>query len=228
MLLKSKYRAAIGPLRRFAMLAIAVLPVAVLAGEAAAQVPVPRPRPAFGQIGLNQMDALEAVNTRFNQMQTMQGQFFQIGPDPNELTEGEFFFARPGMLRLNYYPPSELVVISNGTVMSVEDGARGTQNFYRLARTPLAPILAEITDLTSEDLVRDVILDREEFIIIVLATAEDGSWLSLYFDRTTYDLRQWVTVDARGNAVTFVMYETTINQPVDPGQFRIINFRESG
>jgi len=219
-------RTAIGPWRRVAALAIALLPVAALAGEAAAQVPIPQPRPAFGQIGLNQMSALEAVNTRFNQMQTMQGQFFQIGPDPNELTEGEFFFARPGLLRLNYYPPSELVVISNGTVMSVEDGARGTQNFYRLARTPLAPILAEITELTSENLVRDVILDREEFIILVLAAAEDGSWLSLYFDRATYDLKQWVTVDARGNAVTFVMYETAINQPVDPNLFRVVNLRD--
>jgi outer membrane lipoprotein-sorting protein len=112
--------------------------------------------------------------------------------------------------------------------MSVDDRARGTQNFYRLARTPLAPILAETTNLTSEDLVRDVILDREEFIVLVLATADDGSWLSLYFDRQTYDLRQWVTVDARGNTITFVMYETEINQPVDGDYFRILNFRGSG
>jgi outer membrane lipoprotein-sorting protein len=168
------------------------------------------------------MDALQAVNIRFNQMLTMQGQFFQIGPEANQLSEGEFFFARPGLLRLNYSPPSQLVVISNGTIMSVEDAGRGTQNFYRLARTPLAPILAETTDLTSENLVRDVILDREEFIIVVLAAADDGSWLSLYFDRATYDLRQWVTVDARGNTITFVMYDTAVNQPVNGDNFRIV------
>jgi outer membrane lipoprotein-sorting protein len=214
--------------RRLARIAIACLPLTALVGVAMAQVPLPRPRPAFGQIDLTQMEALEVVNARFNQMQTMQGQFFQIGPGPNELSEGEFFFARPGLLRLNYYPPSQLVVISNGNVMSVDDRARGTQNFYRLARTPLAPILAETTNLTSEDLVRDVILDREEFIVLVLATADDGSWLSLYFDRQTYDLRQWVTVDARGNTITFVMYETEINQPVDGDYFRILNFRGSG
>jgi outer membrane lipoprotein-sorting protein len=216
-----------GGLRRLATIATAGL-ILTAPGGAMGQVPLPQPRPAFGQIDLTQVEALEAVNTRFNQMQTMQGQFFQIGPGPNELSEGEFFFARPGLLRLNYYPPSQLVVISNGNVMSVDDRARGTQNFYRLARTPLAPILAPTTNLTSEDLVRDVILDREEFIILVLATADDGSWLSLYFDRQTYDLRQWVTVDARGNTITFVMYETEINQPVDGEYFRILNFRGSG
>jgi outer membrane lipoprotein-sorting protein len=214
-------------MRQLATIATAGLTLTALAIAAAAQVPLPRERPAFGQIGLTQMDALEAVNTHFNQMQTMQGQFFQIGPGPNELSEGEFFFARPGLLRLNYYPPSQLVVISNGNIMSVDDRARGTQNFYRLARTPLAPILAQTTNLTSEDLVRDVILDREEFIILVLATADDGSWLSLYFDRRTYDLRQWITVDARGNTITFVMYETEINQPVDADYFRVLNFRGS-
>ena len=215
-------------LRRLTVIAFVCVPLAAVVGEAVAQVPTPRPRPEFGQIGLTQTDALQAVNARFNSMVTLQGQFLQIGPGPNELTEGEFFFARPGLLRLNYYPPSQLVVISNGTVMSVEDNGRGTQNFYRLARTPLAPILAETTDLTSEDLVRDVILDREEFIIVVLAAAEDGGWLSLYFDRQTYDLRQWVTVDARGNAITFVMFETTINQAVNGDYFRIIDLRGSG
>ncbi len=218
----------IGAVRQLATIAIAGLTLVGLIVTATAQVPLPRQRPAFGQIDLTQMQALEAVNSRFNQMQTLQGQFFQIGPGPNELSEGEFFFARPGLLRLNYYPPSQLVVISNGNIMSVDDRGRGTQNFYRLARTPLAPILAQTTNLTSEDLVRDVILDREEFIILVLATADDGSWLSLYFDRQTYDLRQWVTVDARGNAITFVMYETEINQPVDGDYFRVLNFRGSG
>lgn len=206
---------------RLATIAACWLALASMVGTAAAQVPEPRPRPAFGQIDITQMEALQAVNASFNQIATLQGQFIQIGPTQDELTEGEFFFARPGLLRLNYYPPSELVVISNGTIMSVEDNARGTQNYYRLARTPLAPILAEFTDLTSEALVRDVILDTEEYIVLVLAAADDGSWLSLYFDRQTYALRQWVTVDARGNVVTFVMFDTVLNQPVNPDFFRV-------
>ena len=212
------------PVRDMRAAAIAVCTAAIVSmiGSSTAQVPVPTPRPALGQIGITQMDALQAVNARFNQIGTLQGQFIQIGPTQDQLTEGEFYFARPGLLRLNYYPPSGLTVISNGTIMAVEDDARGTQNYYRLARTPLAPILAETTDLTSEDLVRDVILDTAEYIIVVLAAADDGSWLSLYFDRQSYDLRQWVTVDSRGNVVTFVMIDTVLNQPVDPDFFRVV------
>ncbi len=188
-------------------------------------MPVPEPRPAFGQMATTQTDALATVNAYFNGIRTLQGEFIQLGPAEDELTEGEFFFARPGLLRINYYPPSELVMIADGETLAVEDRGRGTQNFYRLSRTPLAPILAQYTDLTSDELVRDVILDSDEYIIVVLQAADDGGWLTLYFDRITYDLRQWVTTDPRGNTVTFVMFDTLLNQPVDGQLFRIVNQR---
>lgn len=191
-------------------------------------MPIPEPRPLFGQMATDQTDALTTVNAYFNGIRTLQGEFIQLGPAEDELTEGEFYFARPGLLRINYYPPSELVMIADGQTLAVEDRGRGTQNFYRLSRTPLAPILAQYTDLTSDELVRDVILDSEEFIIVVLQAADDGGWLSLYFDRLTYDLRQWVTTDARGNTVTFVMFDTQLNQPVDAAHFEIVNQRLHG
>ncbi len=184
-------------------------------------MPVPLPRPALGQIDTDQTTALNAVNAYFNGIRTMQGHFIQVGPTQSELSEGEFYFARPGLLRLDYDPPSQLVMISNGVTLSVEDRGRRTQNFYSLDRTPLAPILAQYTDLTSEALVRDVMLDSPEYIIVVLAQADDGGWLSLYFDRESYELKQWVTIDARGNAITFIMVDTQINQPVDANNFVI-------
>ena len=199
--------------------------IAALVAPAAAQeeVPLPRPRPALGQLSIAQLNALTAVNAYFNGIRTLQGEFIQIGPSADELTEGAFFVARPGLLRLDYYPPSELVVISNGETLSVEDRGRGTQNFYRLEQTPLAPLLAQYTDLTSEQNVRDILLDAAEYIIVVLAVADDGGWLTFYFDRQTYDLRQWVTTDARGNTITFVMFDTALNQPVDAANFVIVN-----
>ena len=203
---------------------LAALVASIGAGQAQdAQVPIPTPRPPFGQFGLSQLEAATAVNAFFNGIRTLQGEFIQLGPEEDQLTEGEFYFARPGLLRINYYAPSQLVMISNGETLAVEDRRRGTQNFYRLSRTPLAPILAQYTDLTSETLVRDVILDSDEYIIIVLLAADDGGWLTLYFDRLTYDLRQWVTTDARGNTITFVMFDTEINQPVDAANFMIVN-----
>lgn len=205
---------------------MAAISIAALGGTARAQesgVPVPVPRPTLGQIGLDQANALSTVNAYFNGIRTMQGHFIQVGPSQNELSEGHFVFARPGLLRLDYDPPSQVVMISNGVTLSVEDRGRRTQNFYALERTPLAPILAQYTDLTSEALVRDVMLDSPDYIVVVLAQADDGGWLSLYFDRETYALRQWVTIDARGNTITFIMTDVEVNQPVDAANFTITN-----
>ena len=205
---------------------LALLPVLALGGTAQAQdsgVPIPQPRPPFGQIGYDQLNALTAVNAYFNGIRTMQGHFIQIGPSQDELSEGQFYFARPGLLRLDYDPPSQVVMISNGVTLSIEDRGRRTQNFYALERTPLAPILAQYTDLTSEELVREVLLDSPDYIVVVLAQADDGGWLSLYFDRETYELKQWVTIDARGNTISFIMVDIEVNQPVDAANFLITN-----
>lgn len=209
---------------RFAVGLLATLLVIGSASAAQAQeVPLPRQRPALGHLSLPQLDALIAVNAYFNGIRTLQGEFIQIGPTAAELTEGAFYFARPGLLRLNYYPPSELVVIANGETLAVEDRGRGTQSFFRLSRTPLALLLAQYTDLTSEQNVRDILLNAEEYIIVVLAAADDGGWLTLYFDRQNYELEQWVTTDRRGSTITFLMFDTALNQPVDAAHFVIVN-----
>lgn len=162
------------------------------------------------------------MNAYFNAIRTMRGEFIQIGPTDNEISEGAFYMARPGRIRFEYYPPSQLLIVSNGNLVEVKNPATRTNDRYPLARTPLAALLASYTDLAAEANIRDVVLE-EDLIAVVLTEAEDGGWLTLYFDRQTYELRQWVTIDPQGYSVTFAIFNLVMNQPVDDGLFVIAN-----
>lgn len=164
---------------------------------------------------------LQAINARFNQIATLQGQFVQYGPGASDQLTGSFYFARPGLLRLEYDPPSSQLIVSNGTTVMIRDRQRGTENFERLDRTPLAPLFAANTDLTSSRLVDDIILDLGGFTAVVMAPAINRSSLTLYFDPRTHELRSWLTTDARGNRISFVMFDTLTNEPLAPELFTI-------
>ena len=203
------------------LVARGVLILAVAAGPVIAQdAPLPRPRPVDGRFTFEQTTALDTINTYFNAVRTMRGEFIQIGPDQLQLSEGVFYMARPGRVRFEYYPPSQLLIISNGSTLQVENKAARTRDRYPLARTPLAPLLAGYTDLTTEANVRDIRIE-DDLIAVVLTEGEGGGWLTLYFDRVSYELRQWVTFDPQGYIITFVIYNLAVNQPIDETLFEL-------
>ena len=198
--------------------------MALLVGPVAAQAlpPVPRPSPPLGHLNNEQYQALIAVNASFNAIRTLRGEFIQIGPTDNALSEGVFFMARPGRVRFEYYPPSQLLIISNGATVSIENRQTRTRDRYPLRRTPLAPLLADYTDLTDEENIRDVTVDTD-LISVVLVENDGGGWLTLFFDKVTFELRQWVTIDQQGYTITFVIYNLALNQPIDDALFEIVD-----
>lgn len=214
----------------------ALLTGALLAPAAGQFVPVPRPEggpaippppiiptPAAPDITTEEAALLAALNTYFSQVVTLRGEFIQEGPDARQLTEGVFYLYRPGRVRFEYYPPSQLLIVSNGRTLQIENRATQTRDRYPLGRTPLAPLLAETIDLTDPANVRDVRLEGD-LVAVVLATADDGGVLTLYFNRTTFDLYQWITLDPQGNTIRFVIYNLATNQDLDLAMFDIAGF----
>jgi outer membrane lipoprotein-sorting protein len=177
------------------------------------------PPAAAPEITPDEATILAALNTYFSQVVTLRGEFIQESSN-RQLSEGVFYLYRPGRVRFEYYPPSQLLIISNGRTLQIENGATGTRDRYPLARTPLAPLVAETIDLTSPSTVRDVRLEGD-MIAVELVPAEDGARLTLYFNRTTFDLYQWITLDAQQNTIRFVIHNLATNQPLDLAMFEV-------
>ncbi len=163
---------------------------------------------------------LQNISTYFNSIRTMQGQFIQIGPN-DERSEGTFYLSRPGKVRFRYQPPVRVDVVSDGKSLSVEDKKAGTQDLYPLSKTPLKTLLASQIDLAQMRIVSDL-RDEGDLISVELTepTFGDGK-LTLMFDKTTYELRQWVVTDAQGLNTSVALFNVTTGEPIDPQLFRI-------
>ena len=177
--------------------------------------------PALAAFSGDQAATLKKINDYFNSIRTMQGRFIQFGPN-GEQSDGIFFISRPGKIRFHYNPPVKMDVICDGNQVAIRDSKMMTQDLYPLSKTPLRYLLADRIDLTSADIVRQVV--EEPDLISLILTQEsslgDGS-LRLIFDNKTLELRQWVVTDAQGLDTSVAVYDVEVGRPPDPKNFKI-------
>jgi outer membrane lipoprotein-sorting protein len=160
------------------------------------QPQTPAPVPALVQESNEEI--IVKVNDYFNKLTNLEGTFVQTDPD-NSQKHGRFYFARPGRLRFDYYPPSRLKIISNGYYLAIEDYALNTSDKYPLEMTPFRLLLSETVDLSKEA----NILGIEQGPDVVVVTVEDkkgdaAGRISLFFDKENMTLKQWIITDAQG------------------------------
>jgi outer membrane lipoprotein-sorting protein len=176
------------------LLAAALLSL-TLAGTAVAAT-----RPAvFSRQDIADFDRLSAA---MNAIQTMTGQFMQIGPN-GDIDQGNFTISKPGKMRFDYLPPNPIMVVANGLSVSVYNTKLKTRDSYPLSATPLNILLSTHVNLKNNDAI--VSLERQEGSLIVNARSNDrrvtGN-ITIVFAEPSLELRQWTIIDAQGLATT--------------------------
>ncbi|MBC7282468.1 outer membrane lipoprotein carrier protein LolA [Hoeflea sp.] len=150
-------------------------------------------------------DAAQKLADHFSSVKTMTGEFIQFGPN-GEQTGGKFFIDRPGKLRFNYEEPSAIRVISDGKAVVIGNRKLKTWDLYPLDKTPLKLLLSERIDL-SGDTVQSVTEDPDLTTIILGNKSVFGdSTISLMFDPSSFELKQWTIRDAQGKDTSVMIY----------------------
>ena len=176
--------------------------------------------PAFA-LSDSEKKTLKDVNTYFNSVKTMHGDFVQFGPEGGQ-TEGKFYLARPGKVRFYYNPPAKLDIISDGKSVSVKDRKLATQDIWPLSQTPLRFLLAENINLQTDANVTNVMAEKD-LITVTLTdqTTFNSGMLTLIFDAKDYALKQWTVKDAQGYETSVAVYNVISNGPTNPDLFKI-------
>lgn len=193
-------------IRAFALLAATILATA-------------GPHPAVAQAATS--EALSEINTYFNGIRTMKGEFVQFGPDGGR-TQGRFAISRPGKVRFFYDRPSNLDIIADGESVAVRDRKRATQDIWPLSKTPLRFLLDNSIDLTKDAKVREVDVQPDLISVTIEENSAfgDGS-LTLLFDAQSKQLKQWNVIDGKGQETSVSIYNVAIDGAVDQGDFVI-------
>jgi outer membrane lipoprotein-sorting protein len=170
----------------------------------------------------SQYAVVQKINNYLTSLQTLIGDFVQIGPDGTR-TVGKFYIQKPGKVLFEYEPPSPIEVVADGTSVVVRDRNLHTQDNYMLSQTPLKYLLAEQIDLTRDTSLVGFAQDAS----FISLTIEERSLLAgthrmmLMFNTKDQQLRQWTITDPQGYETTVAVYNLDTTHKPDPDMFAI-------
>jgi outer membrane lipoprotein-sorting protein len=170
---------------------------------------------------------LDKVSLYLSGVQTMVGNFVQIGPD-GARTEGTFYLQKPGKVRFEYSPPSPIDVISDGSAVVVLNRKLLTQDVWPLSQTPLRYLLADRIDLLRDTDVVSVSSD-DTFVTVVIEEKQvviGTSRLMIMLGAKDLQLKQWTVTDPQGYDTTVAVYNLDSSRKPDPGLF-VINYQRT-
>jgi outer membrane lipoprotein-sorting protein len=175
-----------------------------------------------GGFDSTQRALVERVNGYLSGLNTLVGNFVQVGPDGSR-TEGKFYLQKPGRVRFEYNPPSPIEVISDGSSVAVRDRKLATQDVIPLSQTPLRFLVSERVDLFKDSNVVSVSSD-DTFATVVIEerqTLGGTHRVMVMFGARDLQLRQWTITDPQGYDTTVALYNLDPKQKPDPALFKI-------
>ena len=167
---------------------------------------------------------LDRISLYLSSVQTMVGNFVQIGPDGGR-TEGTFYIQKPGRVKFAYNPPSPIDIVADGSSVVVRDRKLATQDLYPLSQTPLRYLLADridllrdtdVTNVSSDDTFASVTIEEKQLVV-------GTSRLMMMFDAKDLTLKQWTVTDPQGFDTTVAVYNLDSAKKPDPNMF-VINY----
>lgn len=152
---------------------------------------------------------------------TARGNFIQTNADGSTMT-GTFALNRPGRMRFDYDDPTPVLIVSDGTTVAIEDSELETVDRGPIGATPLGIILSTQLDVEKDVDVLSVLQNDARIGVRVSdANGELEGTMTMVFDKTSYALLGWLTVDANLHTTVVDLTDVETNIRVDPRLFRL-------
>jgi outer membrane lipoprotein-sorting protein len=177
--------------------------------------PAPAALPAVTHAG-----DIARIERYLNGLITLKADFVQINPDGATVT-GELYYQRPDKMRLDYDPPSNILIISDGWWVIYYDRQLEQVSHLSIDSTPLGFLLSDEIRLSGDVTVTAVERSAGELNVTLVQTDEpnQGS-IQLAFAEDPLELRRWTLVDAQGQATRVVLEQPEAGVPLARELFR--------
>lgn len=164
---------------------------------------------------------LSAASASLAAAKTARGDFAQTNPDGSVVT-GNFALNRPGRMRFDYDEPTPVLIVSDGTTVAMEDTELETVDRVPIGSTPLGLILSTELNIDEDIEVLSILQNSERIGIRVSdASGELEGTLTMVFDKVSYDLLGWLTVDGNSQTTVVDLMDVETNVRIDPRLFRL-------
>lgn len=157
--------------------------------------------PAQAQVGVPEIEKY------FNSIKTLKSRFVQSNPN-GSVIQGTLYVRRPGRMRFEYDPPSQLKIVADGTQVTMWDPATRDFGQWPIGWTAASFLVKDPLSLSGDLTVEKI--DRVngllEVTMIQARKPQEGKVI-VRFAENPMLLRGWTIVDSRGNQVTISLSE---------------------
>jgi len=169
----------------------------------------------------NDLKDVERAEATLNAAVTLRARFLQVAPD-GSTAEGTLSLSRPGRLRLDYDPPTPLIILANGDWLVYHDSQLDHTSYVDIDSTPAALLVKKDLHLNSDGASVTSVVHKPGVLEITAVKEKDPRQgkITLIFTEAPFQLKQWLVTDAQGQTTTVSLYNQRTDVRFDDRIFR--------
>jgi len=166
---------------------------------------------------------LKRIETYLGGIKTLQALFQQTNPD-GSTAEGELYLSRPGKLRFEYQPPVQMLIVSDGNFVAVNDLELKNVQFLPVESTPVWFLLREAIKLSGDVTVTRFERGPKSLRVTCVQTKDPNSGaITLVFQDDPLVLKQWIVLDPQHRLTTVALIDPRQGVELKPEMFYLPN-----
>ena len=149
-----------------------------------------------------QQAGLQQVETYINSIRTLQARFVQTNPNGSNV-QGTLYVSRPGKMRFQYDPPSQLKIVADGRQVTMWDPANKDFGQWPIGWTAASFLVMEPFKLSGDITVEASQRTSDGLLALTLVQTrkpQEGKVI-VRLSENPMQLRGWSIIDNRGNKV---------------------------
>lgn len=191
--------------------ALAVLP---LAAETAT--------PAAGLSAADKADVAR-IEQYLNSIRTVAARFMQSTSDGN-VAHGNFYLERPGKMRIQYDPPTPLLMVASGMYLSVYDPELQHTSYLPIDSTPAYFLVKDKIGFDDKVTVAKFERGPDSLRVTLHETGHpDQGRITLVFGDKPLELKKWTVFDRDGKQIDVALVEAHFDSKLDPNLFKFVD-----
>lgn len=177
---------------------------------------------ATSPVVLNAADKklVQQIETYLNKIKTLQAEFLQISSS-GDTAKGEILLSRPKRLRIDYAPPTPILIVANGKYLSYVDTELKQVQHLAIEDTPAAFLLRENFAFNDDKVAITSLQSHAGVIRLSVVQRNDplAGELTLVFTEGPLILKKWSIVDAQGIITDLTLINARFDFPIDDKRF---------
>ena len=170
-------------------------------------------------VNASDKDSVAEVEHYLNSVETLKARFIQIAAN-GASAEGDLYLARPGRMRMNYDPPTEIEIVADTRFLIYHDKKLEQVSYLGLDSSPAGIMLRPHVKLSGDVTVTKVQHLPGALEVSVVQTEDPAAGeLTMLLTEKPMNLRQWRVRDAQGQVVTVSLFSVEHDVTLNPDLF---------